>query len=387
VLPSFTRVAAAARGTKAGDLTQLIASGSDVASQLARRPVRLADIVSDFDRVTGVLATHDADLRASIRGLDDVLGSAPQQLGRIDDALPSIRRYSTVAEPALRVAPRPLRETSDALRQVAALVKPAELPAVLRQLHPVTKSLAPLESRLTTLFPLLTSFSQCVSSNIIPTLNKQVPDGKLSTGRPAWQDLLHMAAALTGTSPGFDGNGGTLRISVAEGANAIRADLPGIGPVISSGNIEGVRPRWLGYGVSPPFRPDQPCTQQELPNLAARANPGLPVGLRAVPQPTLTKSQAAKKANLLQLLYGSPADHRKLLRQLLAALPAAARKLALAPGKSSVAHRKPAKPLPSQTLHLPAPGGGGSTLQQATGTVGGAVDRLLGILGLKGGRR
>jgi hypothetical protein len=34
-----------------------------------------------------------------------------------------------------------------------------------------------------------------------------------------------------------------------------------------------VRPTWLGFGVVPPFRPDESCIAQPLPNLQARSGP------------------------------------------------------------------------------------------------------------------
>jgi hypothetical protein len=170
--------------------------------------------------------------------------------------------------------------------------------------------------------PLVDEASRCVSRNVVPTLNKELPDGRLSSGRPAWQDLLHMAAALTGTSPGFDGNGGTLRISIAEGANAVRGLLPGVGPIVSSANLEGVRPRWLGPGATPPFRPDARCTDQALPDLAKLSAPGLPAGVRRVAEPALSTAAAQRKAAIVRGIYGSRADRLSLYRRLMRGIPA-----------------------------------------------------------------
>ena len=58
-----------------------------------------------------------------------------------------------------------------------------------------------------------------------------------------------LGANLLGSSAGFDGNGGTLRLGLAEGANALQEHIPGIGEVVGNGEYEGVNPVWLGAGV------------------------------------------------------------------------------------------------------------------------------------------
>lgn len=316
-LPSYTGVAAALRGTQPGDLTNLVDSSRDTAAQLAADPQRLAALVTDFNRVFRSLAQESIAMRATLRSLSSVLRSAPVPLTSLERSLPAVRSFAGIAEPALQTAPPALAETARALDQIRALVREPELPLMLERLRPVTRSLPPLQRALTETFPLITAAGRCVASNVVPTLNQELPDGRLSTGRPAWQDLLHMAAALTGTSPGFDGNGGTLRISIAEGANAVRAVLPGLGPVVSSANLEGVNPHWLGYGVSPTFRPDAPCVEQPLPDLAARTSPGLPAGWRTTPHPRLSAAQAFRQAQMVQLLYSGRRHDRRRLRDIL----------------------------------------------------------------------
>jgi virulence factor Mce-like protein len=392
-LPGFTRVADAARGTRTGDLARTVGSSRDVVAQLAADPRALADLVTDVDRVAATFAARDAQVRASITGLDRLVGRAPARLAAIDAVLGPLRRFAADLRPALRAAPGPLRDTSRLLDQLDGLVRPQELGGLVRELRPVTGSLPAVESALRTTFPLLTDVSRCVSRNIVPTLDKEVPDGKLSTGRPAWQDLLHMAAALTGTSPGFDGNGGTLRISVAEGANAMRGFLPGLGQVVSPANLEGVRPTWLGYGVTPQFRPDAPCDEQALPDLGARSSgAGQLRGWTKVPTPSLDGAARGRKATLLELLYGTPKDHRKLLKILLGDLPLPkARKRHEAVERPAAEIQKPAAGAagperePSRPAApappVPVPEPVGKAIQSVGRTVQDVVKGLGGLLG------
>lgn len=390
-LPVFTRVARAARGLRPGDLPRAIQGSGDIAAQLAADPRSLGGLVRDYDRTIAALGARQGDLRAGVVQLAATLEDAPTQLRTIDAALPPLERYVARARPALRRAPPALRATSAALRQIELASGPTEIPELLSRLRPLTARLPSLTRELETTMPLVTMAAACVARNVVPTLNKEVPDGRLSSGRPAWQDLLHMAAALTGTSPGFDGNGGTLRISLAEGANAVRGLLPGVGPVVSAANLEGVRPVWLGPGKTPPYRPDARCLEQALPDLGKRAGAGLPAGLRRVPQPTLNAREARDKLAIARGLHGTARDRRELLSRLLARLPRLAptpqRRRTRPPDRS---RRRPERlpqappgtgsPAPATPgLEIPAP-------PELVGPITDLLDRALGGLTSGGGR-
>ena len=104
-------------------------------------------------------------------------------------------------------------------------------------------------------------------------LKSEVPDGRLSTGRPVWQDLAHGLVGLASASQTFDANGAFLRtIGMVEERTVSLGKLPGGGDLFAntSDPIIGTRPLWLGPGVDPPFRPDAPCTEQDPVDLRAR---------------------------------------------------------------------------------------------------------------------
>lgn len=320
-LGNVTLASEALRGTQPGDLHRAVDSTGALTSQLAASPPALAALVAQFDRFAGALASGDGALAASIRGLDQVLTTAPPALSSLKQTLPVLTGFARRLQPALLAAPPALSAGNRLLAQVRQVVQPPELPALMQRLIPVVGTLPALEPPLARAFDLFAPVSQCVSTHIIPALDEVVPDGQLSTGRPAWQDLLHMAAALTGTSPGFDGNGGTLRISLAESQQALTGVIPNIGPITGLGtDIQGLRPTWLGYGVTPPFRPDEPCAAQQPPNLKARSYIGMPPGfsLSAVPKPSPQSER--EQALLWKLIAGvrSAADRQKLVSTLLA---------------------------------------------------------------------
>lgn len=270
-LDPAAQLSRAARGTDPGDLGRALRSSSDFTSQLATDPEALADLVTNYRRFTGALAAQDRELRATVSGFDEVLREAPASLRRIDRALPAVTRFGDALRPALRRAPRTLRSTERLLAQIDAIVSTGELPALLDALAPVTATLPRLEDRLGALMRYVVPVTRCVTTRIVPTLNTKISDGPNTTGDPVWLDLMHAFTGLTGASPNFDGNATTIRLGVTQGETSLNGILPGLGRVVGGGpKIQGVRPTWLGYDVDPPYRPDEPCTNQALPDLTKR---------------------------------------------------------------------------------------------------------------------
>lgn len=273
-LDSFRRVTRAARGTSPGDLGRAIRSSAATTGQLTADPVALADMVSNFDRMMGDLAANDQALAASVRGFDGVLRAAPGGLGALDTALPEVTRFADALRPALRHAPEALRATSRLLGEGSALMGSRELPALLVRLRPLTANLPSLERRLQDLLRFVTPIDRCLSSRFVPTLDSKLEDDANSTGDPAWLDMLHSFAGVTGSASNFDANGVVVRAGVTQGEASLKNVVPGIADAVGGGtDIQGVRPAWLGYGVEPPYRPDAECAKQPLPDLRARSMP------------------------------------------------------------------------------------------------------------------
>ena len=273
-LPSVTQVAHDAQGTRPGDLHRAVRFSRDLTTQLAENPVALAGLVANVDTVTGALSAEDQSLATSLQRLDGVLRTAPASLTALDAALPTLTGFSRVLDPALRLAPAPFRETDQFVNEVQDLVAAPELPAVLAELKPVSITLPKLEQRLQGVLPLVTSADKCLSGHVVSALDQKLQDGSNSTGDPAWLDLMHTFTSITSLDGGFDGNGSAIRAGITVGASTIAGILPGVGAVAGiAPSLLGVRPTWLGYGVEPPYRPDQWCDQQPLPDLNARSGP------------------------------------------------------------------------------------------------------------------
>lgn len=267
-------VAQSAQGTQPGDLGRAIGGLGAVTAQLASDPAVLADAVTSYERTFAALASENGALAASMHELDGLLRTAPQPLQEIDAALPTLTAFADRLTPTFRAAPAGLRSANRLLDQIGLTTEPRSLPRLVSGLAPLTSRLPALSARLRTLFSYTRPVTDCIDTRIVPSLNMIVPDGSNSTGDPVYLDLVHLFTGLTAFSSAVDGNGGTVRLGITTGDRIVDTLMPGIGQVVGRlPDVDGVRPQWLGYGVQPPYRPDQPCTAQPLPKLAAGSGP------------------------------------------------------------------------------------------------------------------
>jgi hypothetical protein len=310
--------------------------------------------VTNYDRVFAALSDNAQALGESIDGLDQLLRSAPPRLASIDRALEPTRRFARGLDLALARLPDVIGVARPALRELTGLVGPEELPALLRDLRPAVETLPPLTARLTDAFNRLTPVSRCFSRNIIPTLNTEVPDGPLSTGRPVWQDLLHFGAALASFSNTFDGNGIALRLGTQFSEVGLTAQLPGGGKLYGAGDIVGRAPVALNKAEDLQMRPDAPCTEQDLPKLGNRREIGLPAGIERYRR---APSGTAGRALLAAL---GARDKRGVLDALQRLVPGAKHPTRPArtparPRRPRPGGRRPVAPTPAPVPAMPEP--------------------------------
>lgn len=266
-------VAGAARGSGTHDTTELVQGASRLAAALASRNRQLAGLVGDLRTTTDVLAGHAEDLAVTVRNLDQVLTVAPPALRAVDAVLPDLRRFARTMRPSLRRLPPILQDGNAALEQAAALLAPHELPRLLASAGPAVRRLPTLTRRLQPLLSLVTPVSDCIRDRVLPVLFSAVKDGPLSTGQPAWLELLHSLIGTSGALQTIDGNGRAARVEASGGEESIvTAVAPGSGPLIGRVTDSQIasRPIPLGPGREPPLRPDAECRRQPMPDLDAR---------------------------------------------------------------------------------------------------------------------
>jgi hypothetical protein len=176
--------------------------------------------------------------------------------------------------PAIRAAPETLRLALPFVDQALALLRPAELPALLAQADPAVRSLARLERPLAEVLSLVTPVTECLRQNAVPTLTTEIEDPPHSTGEPVYRDLVHGLPGLGSSAQNFDGNGPAVRYHAGFGERTVSSSVPGLAePIVglTSEPILGSRPRFTNQ--VPPFEPDVPCVTQDPPDLNAETGP------------------------------------------------------------------------------------------------------------------
>jgi virulence factor Mce-like protein len=271
-------VSDAALGERPGELARVVSSTADISSALASREEDLRSLVTAFATTTSTLAQQRGDLEASLTALGSTLRTARPELASIRAALPALTRFAGRLEPSLERLPGAIAALRPFVRQAAGLVSAGELPALTKQLTPAVAALNAAEPDLRGVLAEARPIARCVARNVVPTLNKSVDDGKLSTGMPAWQELAHLGPGLSAAGQSFDGSGGSIRYnfgisenSVATGLTTTLTDALGALGVIGP-QTAGARPRWTP-NTSPPFNATAPCEKQDLPDLTASSAP------------------------------------------------------------------------------------------------------------------
>ncbi len=290
-----TRVTHAARGAKPGDLPQAVRESGAVTELLSADPRALADISGNISTVGAALVAQDGALAASVRRLRPVLIRAPATLRELDRALPRLERFAVALRPSLDEARTALPAIDRLARQLSAAAAPKELPRLVAAIRPLVSDLPALESLLEGTFPFVGQVSECIDQKIVPALSLTVPDVVHSTGRPAYQDLVHAFTRLSAANPSFDANGRILRAVAAGGEKTLTALVPPFGDLVAgrAPDIQGVAPTWLGPGVDLPWEPGADCRTQDLPDLTKRRREGLPIGMKDITA-QVAKSGASK---------------------------------------------------------------------------------------------
>lgn len=273
----FTR---AFRGTSQGDVGRLLSSSARVAGTLADNSAQLADLVRSLGTTAEALTSSDGSLARSVAGLDQTLRVAPASLSAVDAALPPVATLARTLDPSLRVAPPLLDRLTSTGQQLAVALGPTRRGPLITSLRATFQQLPAILTQLARAFPIGKQITDCLQTHLVPVLEQTVPDGKLSTGRPVWQDFDHFLGGIAGASASFDANGPYTRFLAGAGTNTLSGTFGGqqlvaTAPPGGSG-LQGARPQWVGDLTPAVFRPDAQCSSQKLPSLgSATAAPDL----------------------------------------------------------------------------------------------------------------
>jgi phospholipid/cholesterol/gamma-HCH transport system substrate-binding protein len=266
------------------DIQRLLRGQQETFAALARDERSLKDLVTSFNVTARAFARQDEALAASVPALRDTLRVGHPALRSLNEALPELRTFAREALPGVRSSAPTLAASIPFVRQLRALVRPAELQGAARELRAAIPALTRLNARSVPLFQQGRALSRCTNVVLAPFMSSRIPD-------PDFPENSNQTV-LAQTQRGFVGLAGESR---QVDANTPLFHTQSVPPT----KLTRVRPlRPPDGGVTPPsHRPDLPCELQELPDLNA------PGGLLADPAATSLPPQVA------QLLPDLPAVH------------------------------------------------------------------------------
>jgi phospholipid/cholesterol/gamma-HCH transport system substrate-binding protein len=204
--------------------------------------------------------------------LPDVLAHADSALLHLNDSFPPLRAFSREILPGVRETPTTVAASFPWIAQTRALVSPAELQGLVKDLRPAIGNLANVTDESVKLFPQVDLVSQCFTNVLLPTGDLKIADPPLTTGIENYKEFWQTMTALSGESQNFDGNGQYTRFQTGGGSQMISTGT--VGGAANSQQFGNTIAKPLGSrparpAVRPPYNRTFPCYKNGIPDLAS----------------------------------------------------------------------------------------------------------------------
>jgi phospholipid/cholesterol/gamma-HCH transport system substrate-binding protein len=266
-------------GTGLHDLSKLIAGTQKVAAALSSNDDNLKSLVTNFNTTMGALASQQGNLRSTIHLLPGVLQQANTTFDSLNRAFPPTRAFAREILPGVRETAPTIDAAFPWIRETRALVGPDELQGLVRDLRPATADLSSVTDKSLVLIPQIDLVNRCLYNVILPTGDKPVDDGALSTGLPNYKEFWQTMTALSGESQNFDGNGQYTRFQTGGGPQTFSTGPSGVSnfanpPLFGNPAIQPLGTRPARPAHKPPYNRKFQCYRNKLPNLTAKTGPG-----------------------------------------------------------------------------------------------------------------
>jgi phospholipid/cholesterol/gamma-HCH transport system substrate-binding protein len=269
----------AAQGTQLHDLSKLVAGTQKVSAALSSNDQNLKDLVTNFNTTTAAFASESANLKSTIAQLPGVLNLANATFTDLNRSFPPTRAFAREILPGVRQTGPTITAAFPWIRQTRALVSKPELQGLVHDLQPAVADLSSVTDESLRLLPQVDLANRCVIDIIIPTGDKPVDDGFLSTGLPNYKEFWQTLTALSGESQNFDGNGQYTRFQTGGGPQTFSTGPTGVTSFVGPqffGNPAaapvGTRP--ARPATKPPYNRKKACYTNTPPNLTATTGPG-----------------------------------------------------------------------------------------------------------------
>jgi hypothetical protein len=146
-------------------------------------------------------------------------------------------------------------------------------------LQPTVADLSSITDSSLVLIPQVDLVNRCAINVILPTGDKPVNDGPLTTGVPNYKEFWQTMTALSGESQNFDGNGSYTRFQTGGGPQTLSTGPTGVTnfanpPLFGNPAIQPLGTRPARPAKKPPYNRTFPCYKNKPPNLNAKTGPG-----------------------------------------------------------------------------------------------------------------
>jgi phospholipid/cholesterol/gamma-HCH transport system substrate-binding protein len=266
----------ASLGTEPHDLSKLIAGSQKTAAQLSSNDKNLKDLVTNFNRTMAAFAGESDNLSATIRLLPPVLEQARPTLASLNASFPPTRAFAREILPGVRQSAATIDASFPWITQVRLLVSKPELQGLVAELKPAVSSLSAVTDESIVLLPQVDLANRCFIRNVLPTGDKPVDDGFLSTGIANYKEFWQTMTSLSGESQSFDGNGSYTRFQTGGSNETVSTGQTTFGgsPLFGNAGATPLGTRPARPAKRPPYNRTVPCYKSALPNLKATTGGG-----------------------------------------------------------------------------------------------------------------
>jgi phospholipid/cholesterol/gamma-HCH transport system substrate-binding protein len=244
-------------GTQPRDLSKLIAGTQKTTAKLASREGALQDLITNFNTTTAALADEQGNLRQTIALIPRVLEAANPALDSLNASFPSTRAFAREILPGVRETAPTINASFPWIEQTRALVSPAELQGLVRDLRPAVADLSAVTDDTIDLLPQVDLVNRCATKVLLPTGDVKIDDGFLTTGLENYKEFWQTMTSLSGESQNGDGNGYYTRFQTGGGTNTLSTGNVG------TDTVSGTATPFLGNFTLQPIgtRPARPATK------------------------------------------------------------------------------------------------------------------------------
>ena len=267
-------------GENPHDLSSLISNLNRVVRGLNGNEEALADLITNLRITTGSFASQSVSLERAIQELPNTLAAGDTAFDSLNAAFPPTRAFAREALPGVRTAPATLDAATPFLAQLRGLAQPAELRGLVSDLRPTVPALASLTNETIPFLEETRALSSCFNNVILPWANDEVSGGATydaehgPQGR-VFEETGYGFAGINGESRSGDANGQYISVIGGGGTNTVQTTDASTGETLAGVTpfpIDGSMPS-LAASAKTPFRPEEPCENQDPPNLNATPGP------------------------------------------------------------------------------------------------------------------